>query len=410
MTRRPVRGELVTMNPASAAELADRPAPAAVATRARTVSRLADIPAADWDALFDSPYPFTRHAFLGALERHGCVGGRTGWDPCHLVLEDAGGRLVAAMPLYRKRHSYGEFVFDFAWARASQELGRAYYPKLVCAAPFTPVTGPRLGARTPELRRELLAQARRLSSDGRLSSLHALFLDEDAMAEARAAGWLERHDVQFHWRRRGERTFAEFAAGLTHDKRKKILRERRRVAEAGVRFDWRRGDELDEVQWARVYALYANTYEERGQPPYLTPEFFLDYGRSKGTPVRLILAHEGGAWIAAAITLAAGDTLYGRHWGCAERYAGLHFETCYYQGIELCLAEGLARFDAGAQGAHKLARGFEPVITQSAHLIADARLATAVAGFLAREREEIARRRALLAQHSPYRSDTPPHG
>ena len=373
--------------------------------RARVLSGLREVEAASWDALFPADYPFTRHAFLKALEDHGCVGSRTGWEPCHLVLEDAAGALAAAMPLYRKRHSYGEFVFDFSWARAAQQLRLPYYPKLLCAIPFTPATGPRFGAREPGLRAALLEAAVRLWEDSATSSLHALFLEEqDAPA---AAGWLARHDVQFHWQRRsGADSFEGFLAQLSHDKRKKIRRERRQVAEAGIRFEWRRGDELDEAQWQRVYALYSNTYDERGQPPYLTPEFFLDYGRRAGTPLRLILGYDGGKEpMAVAITLAGGDTLYGRHWGCAEKYRGLHFETCYYQGIELCFAEGLSRFDAGTQGPHKLARGFEPVLTRSAHRLADPRLAKAVAAYLDAERAGIAQHREALAEHSPYRHE-----
>lgn len=378
--------------------------------RARTLAGLREVDEQSWDALFPAGYPFTRHAFLKALEDHGCVGPRTGWEACHLVLEDAAGG-AAAMPLYRKRHSYGEFVFDFGWARASQQLRLPYYPKLSCAIPFTPATGPRLGARDPAARATLLAEAGRLWSDARLSSMHALFLDQaDAQATA-AAGWLARHDVQFHWRRREAGSFEEFLGQLSHDKRKKIRRERRQVAEAGIRFEWRRGDELSEAQWARVFALYANTYEERGQPPYLTPGFFLDFGRRPGTPLRLVLGYDGGAEpMAVAITLAGDDTLYGRHWGCAEKYRGLHFETCYYQGIELCLAEGLSRFDAGTQGPHKLARGFEPVLTRSAHRIADERLAAAVAAFLTEERSEVARSHSQLAEHSAYRDETAAHG
>jgi len=377
--------------------------------RPRQVAGLGEIPEAQWDALFPADYPFTRHAFLKALEDHGCVGADTGWEPCHLVLEDGSGALAAAMPLYRKHHSYGEFVFDFGWARAAQQLHLPYYPKLVCAIPFTPAAGPRLGARSAAARAALLRAVTERWAQSGLGSAHALFLDERDAEAAGAAGWLARHDVQFHWTRRGAASFAEFLSQLSHDKRKKIRRERRHVAEAGIRFEWRRGDELPEAQWARVFALYAGTYEERGQPPYLTPAFFLDYGRRPGTPLRLILGFDGAASsaepMAVALTLAGGDTLYGRHWGCAEQYRGLHFETCYYQGIELCFAEGLSRFDAGTQGPHKLARGFEPVLTRSAHRLADARLAEAVASFLAGERAAVARRRAMLARHSAYRHE-----
>jgi predicted N-acyltransferase len=377
--------------------------------RPRLVPRIRDIAAAEWDALHAAPYPFARHAFLAALEEHGCVGGDTGWEPGHLVLEDADGTLAGAAPLYRKQHSYGEFVFDFAWADAAYRAGVPYYPKLLCAIPFTPVTGPRFAARSADAQELLLTQLDRIVGDDGLSSAHALFLDAADAAAAATAGWLERHDVQFHWHARGAASFEEFLARLSHDKRKKIRRERRKVAEAGITFEWRAGPELSESEWAEVYTLYGNTYEERGQAPYLTRAFFLDYGRRAESPLRLILARDGTRLIAVAVTLVGGDTLYGRHWGCAARYDGLHFETCYYQGIELCLAEGLAHFDAGAQGAHKLARGFEPTVTRSAHRLADARLARAIGAFLERERALVAQRQSLLAEHSPYRDEAAAH-
>jgi hypothetical protein len=369
-----------------------------------------DLPASEWDALGDADNPFVEHAFLAALEASGSVGPGTGWVPRPVVARQ-GGRLVGAVPLYVKTDSYGEFVFDFAWARAAQQLRVPYYPKLLCAVPFTPAAGPRFGARSDAARATLLRAVDAAWRESGLGSLHALFLDERDAGAADAGGWLARHDVQFHWWRGQAGSFEEFLSQLSHDKRKKIRRERRQVAEAGIRFEWRRGDELTEAQWARVYALYANTYEERGQPPYLTPGFFLDYGRRPGTPLRLVLGHAGGdAPVAVALTLRGGDTLYGRHWGCAEKHRGLHFETCYYQGMELCFAEGLARFDAGTQGPHKLARGFEPVLTRSAHRLADARLAAAVADALARERAAVARDRGLLAAHSAYRNPATAHG
>ena len=369
----------------------------------RQLAHIRDIAPARWDALFGPAYPFTRHSFLAALEEHGCVGKRTGWEPCHLVLDDDAGQPLAAMPQYRKLHSYGEFVFDFSWANAAGELGLRYYPKLLCSIPFTPVTGPRIGAVSAAARQELSRRALGQIDEPGLSSMHALFLGAEDAGALAAAGALERNDIQFHWRNRGDADFDGFVARLTHDKRKKILRERRRVAEAGLTFRFAGGDELSESEWAGVYELYRNTYDERGQPPYLTLAFFLDYGRRPGTPLRLILAMAEGRCVACAICFVAGGVLYGRHWGAAERYHSLHFETCYYQGIELCLREGLSRFDAGAQGEHKLARGFEPVITRSVHRLADHRLQSAVAAFLARERAWVARQRDLLAEHSPYR-------
>jgi uncharacterized protein len=370
---------------------------------ARQVSRIREIPAAHWDGLCRTPDPFIRHAFLDALEQHGCVGGDSGWEPCHLVLEDVAGQLAAALPLYRKQHSWGEFVFDFNWARAAADAGLPYYPKLLCAIPFTPATGPRLLARDDAGRSALLDALEALLPETGCSSAHALFLESGDAAAASGHGFHQRHDLQFHWFNRDEADFAEFVSRLRHDKRKKVLRERRRVSEAGIRFETRRGDELDESEWLTVHDFYRNTYLERGQLPYLTQAFFLDYGRRPDTPVRLVLAREHGRLVAAAIFLVGGDVLYGRHWGCAASYHSLHFETCYYQGIELCLRDRLRRFDAGTQGLHKQARGFEPVVTRSVHRLADPRMHGAIGAWLQRERIWVGRQHERLAAHSPFR-------
>ena len=375
--------------------------------RVRHLERASALPAAVWDGFFPDDYPFTRHAFLDALETHGCASAETGWTPCHALLEDEDGAVAGIAPLYLKAHSYGEFVFDFSWAEASQSIGKRYYPKLLNAVPFTPSTGPRLGARDAAARLALASALPEIARGNRLSSLHALFLQEQDLAALGAAGCLERNDVQFHWRNRGYADFSDFVSRLSSDKRKKLLRERRRVAEAGLRFEVRAGDELDAAAWERVYTLYSNTYEERGQAPYLSLEFFLDYGQASGTPVRLILAYDGERLVAVAITVQGGDTLYGRHWGAEQRYHSLHFETCYYQGIEWCIRQGLQCFDAGAQGEHKLARGFEPVRTRSAHWLADPRLHKAVAASLRRERAWVGERGDALSGHSPYRQDLP---
>lgn len=373
--------------------------------RLRHLDSAAALPAAAWNRFFPADYPFTRHEFLAALEAHGCAVPQTGWTPCHAVLEDSAGSVAGVAPLYLKAHSYGEFVFDFSWAQACQQLGRRYYPKLLNAVPFTPATGPRLGARDARARHALAAGLLQLAKGSKLSSVHGLFLGGEDFEAFAAAGCLERNDVQFHWRNQGYPDFAAFVARLSSDKRKKLLRERRRVAEAGLRFAVRSGEELDTAAWERVYALYSNTYEERGQDPYLSLDFFLDYGQAAGTPVRLVLAYEGQRLVAVAITVLGGDTLYGRHWGAAERYHSLHFETCYYQGIEWCIAQGLRTFDAGAQGEHKLARGFDPVTTRSAHWLADPRLHQAVAHALQRERAWVGARGEALAGHSPYRHE-----
>ncbi|MDE2149684.1 MAG: GNAT family N-acetyltransferase [Gammaproteobacteria bacterium] len=369
----------------------------------RRIDGIASIDAAAWNKLFSPDDPFTRHEFLSALECGGCAVRERGWQPAHALLESDDGGLLAAAPCYLKAHSWGEFVFDFSWAQAATHLGLRYYPKWLCAIPFTPVTGPRLGAASPSARRQLARGLITQAKASGCSSVHALFLQTADAAALREAGTVLRHDVQFHWHNRGYADFSGFLAGLSSAKRKKILRERRRVSEAGLTHRWERGEELSEAQWAQVYALYCNTYEERGQPPYLSLEFFLGYARAPGSPVRLLSAFADEARVAVAITWLGGDTLYGRHWGAAEHYHSLHFETCYYQGIEFCIAERLSHFDAGAQGAHKLARGFVPQITTSAHWLADARLHTAVEQAMARERNLIADHAELLQRHAPYR-------
>jgi uncharacterized protein len=373
--------------------------------RLRHIERIAEISAAAWDRLFADSCPFVRHAWLAALEEHGCVGADSGWRPCHLLAENPDGELIGAVPLYLKAHSWGEFVFDFHWAEASQRLGRPYYPKLVAAVPFTPVTGPRIGGSDAVVRAQLTQALARLPTEAGLSSLHLLFPDRNDATELTAAGLLLREDTQYHWFNRGYTDFDAFLSGLARDKRKKIRQQRRKVADAGLRFQRWTGDALAEADWSRVYDLYADTYHRRGQTPYLSREFWLDYGRRPDSPLRLVLAYDGARLVAAALFLKAGDTLYGRHWGCAGFFDGLHFETCYYQGIDWCIEDRLHRFDAGAQGAHKLARGFEPVATCSAHVLTDTRLREAVAAALRVERAAVGQQRRRLAAHRAYKAD-----
>jgi uncharacterized protein len=373
--------------------------------RFRHVQRLTDVAAADWDALFASGYPFCRHGWLSRLETHGCVGPEEGWEPRHLLLEADDGTLLGAAPLYLKHHSYGEFVFDFAWADASHRLGRPYYPKLLNAVPFVPSIGPRLGAVDDAARTAVAQQLSELSDADEASSVHALFADERDAAALRAQGLLERNDLQFHWTDRDYGDMGGFLASLSSDRRKKLLRERRRVAEAGIAFEVVPGRALTEAEWDHVYALYVRTYHERGQSPYFSRDFLADAGRADDLEMRLVFAVHQQRRVAVAITLIGGDTLYGRHWGAEAHYHSLHFECCYYQGIELCLREGLRRFDAGTQGAHKHGRGFEPVRTRSFHRLADPRLHDAVADYLARERRLVTAREAEFMHHTAYRAD-----
>lgn len=375
--------------------------------RQRQVRRLREVAPAAWDALFDPAYPFCRHAWLSLLETHGCVSEADGWEPQHLLLEDEGDALIGAAPLYLKHHSYGEFVFDFAWADASHRLGRPYYPKLLNAIPFVPAVGPRLGGGSEAARGRVAQHLAQISQALGASSMHSLFVNPVDAAVLRSQGMLERHDVQFHWTDRDYGSMAGFLASLNSEKRKKLLRERRRVAEAGIAFETCRGAELSDAEWALVYRLYTHTYLERGQSPYFSVDFLAAAGRHPDLDMRLIFAVHDGRRVAVAITFVGGDTLFGRHWGAEAHYHSLHFECCYYQGIELCLREGLTHFDAGTQGAHKHGRGFEAMRTVSFHELADPRLRQAVADYLARERQVMAARQNEFMHHTPYRAADP---
>ncbi|MEO1766817.1 GNAT family N-acetyltransferase [Thiobacter aerophilum] len=369
--------------------------------RLEVVHALAEVEAAQWDELAGGQ-PFVRHAFLQALETTGCVSEARGWLPWHLILRKADKR-CAALPLYLKHHSRGEFVFDSSWAEAYVRRGGRYYPKLLTAVPFTPVTGRRLlGA--PEDRQALIEAALNLVRELGVSSWHCLFPTEGEAHALARAGLLLRRGVQFHWHNAGYGSFEDFLAELARNPRKKIRQERRRVREAGVDFQWRSGAEITEADWRFFERCYRNTYREHGSMPYLNLDFFLELGRRLGDHCLLIIAHQHGVPIASALNLFDDQALYGRYWGSLRFVSGLHFETCYYQGIEFCIARGLSRFEGGAQGEHKLARGLVPVTTWSAHWIADAGLREAVARFLAQETEVLADYVATLNEHTPLRS------
>jgi len=379
--------------------------------RIRVAGAMRDTDAGRWEACANPPgepyNPFVAHAFLDALERSGSVTARTGWLPQHLLLEDAGGRLLAAAPCYLKSHSRGEFVFDWGWADAYERAGGRYYPKLQIAVPFTPVTGPRLlappGAARGTYRRQLAAGAAELCRRTKASSVHITFLTEAETADLGAVGWLRRTDTQFHWHNRGYATFADFLAALSSRKRKNIRKERNVVGEAGISFEWLTGADIREHHWDAFFDFYQDTGSRKWGSPYLTRAFFSMIGQSMGEHVLLILAHRAGRPIAGALNLIGSDALYGRYWGAAEHHEFLHFEACYYQAIEFAIAHGLERVEAGAQGPHKLARGYLPSLTHSAHHIVDARFAHAVADYLERERRAIAEDSAFLAEHSPFR-------
>ncbi|QDF96570.1 GNAT family N-acetyltransferase [Azoarcus sp. DD4] len=366
------------------------------------VSRLAEIPAAAWDRLAGSQVCLS-HAYLDTLEQTGCVGGRTGWTPRHATLWRSG-ELVAAMPLYIKQHSYGEYVFDWAWADAYQRHGLDYYPKWLCALPFTPIPGQRLLGRTADDRRGLLDKLLTLAADSGLSSLHILFPDEDEGQWMTDAGLLLRQGVQFHWQNAGYTGFEDFLAGLNHEKRKKIRQERRRAAEHGLTLRWLDGHSATAADWRFFHRCYATTYALHRSTPYLNEDFFTELARRLPTRVRLLLAERDGAALAGAFFLCDDKALYGRYWGSTASFPFLHFELCYYQAIAYCIEHGLDRFEGGAQGEHKLSRGLLPVLTRSAHWIADPRFRDAVDRYLARETEGIGFYLDELAERSPFRS------
>lgn len=357
----------------------------------RRLTSIRDVDADTWNGLVRAAghggYPFIQHEYLRALEDSGSVGAGTGWAPEHIILEDDSG-LVAAAPAYRKAHSYGEFVFDFAWAQAYRQCGLDYYPKLVCAIPFAPVEGPRLLARHEAGRAELAAALNDHIQPGpqEASSLHLLFADHADIRALETAGGLLRRDCQFQWFNRDYADFDTFLATLPARRRKEIRRERRKLHDAGVVVEHWHPRDIDEDLWDWLYAAYARNYRIRGQLPYLTPAFFRQLAVAMPDQVHYAIARLGNQPLGMAFMMRGGDTLYGRHWGCVEDIDGLHFETCYYHGIDTCIRDGLARFDAGAQGEHKIRRGFEPVATYSAHLIREPRLRQAIADFLQRER------------------------
>lgn len=344
---------------------------------------LAGVDAEEWNQLAGDD-PFLRHEFLSALHDTGCASAATGWSPHYLLLRKHGA-LAAAMPLYLKDHSYGEYVFDWAWADAYYRHGLNYYPKLVCAVPFTPVTGQRVLAAEPGQRERLIAAALKLAREFDVSSLHCLFPTREEAQQMANRGMLLRNGVQFHWVNRDYTSFEHFLAGMSHDKRKKIRQERRRVRDAGIGFRWLEGAEIGTEEWAFFARCYRQTYREHHSTPYLNLEFFRRIGRAMPENLLLVVAHRDGRLVAASLNLRSNSRLFGRYWGALEYHSGLHFETCYYQGIEYCIARGIAAFEGGSRGEHKLARGLLPVQTVSTHWLAHSRFSTAIEQFLARE-------------------------
>ena len=371
---------------------------------ARIHRALSEIPAADWDALHDGRNPFVAHAFLSGLEATGCLRDDWGWTPCHLALWE-GDLLVAAAPGYLKSNSHGEFVFDHGWAHAYARHGLDYFPKWLGAVPYSPVTGPRLLARDEASKRALLDAIERFLQQSALSSAHVNFHDAEDEAVF-DAGWLLREDIQYHWHHNaGWKDFEDFLGAMDHKHRKNIRQERRKVRDAGISFRVVHGDEASEDDLAAMHGFYLQTFAEYGNSPALTLDFIRHLAQEMPRQLVIVLAERESVPIAGALCLRGGDTLYGRYWGASELHPGLHFEACYYQGIEYCLREGLARFEPGAQGRHKIARGFLPTLVHSRHRIADPRFAEAIGAWCAEERVSTRQQLRQLHAHSPFRAE-----
>ena len=385
-----------------------------VRTPALTAQRLesiAEVDAAHWNALIGTAQPFLRHEFLLALEESGCVSRERGWIPRHLLLRE-NAVPVAAMPLYLKSHSRGEFVFDFSWANAYHQHGLAYYPKLLTAVPFTPVTGRRLlvadEARRKALEASLIEAGLESARELQVSSWHVLFATPAETQSLQQTGLILRRDCQFHWYNRAYASFEDFLGTFTAEKRKKAKRERRRVAEAGIVFDTLYGDELDTALWRTVYGFYADTFHRHGHEPYLTLDFFKRIARCLPRNMMFKLARVGHDPVAVAIFFRDADALYGRYWGSSGNYHSLHFETCYYQGIDYCIEHGLGRFEPGTQGEHKVPRGFVPSLTGSAHFVAHPGFAAAIREFATRELRAVEDYAHGVNEHLPFHRDEMP--
>jgi hypothetical protein len=372
------------------------------AVTARLAQAVSSIPAADWDACAGSGNPFVGHAFLAALEASGSVGGRSGWQPVPVIVEGADGRPAAVAPAYLKSHSQGEYVFDHGWADAWTRAGGDYYPKLQVAAPFSPVPGPRLLLRDPAVAPALIAALQAVTDQHGLSSAHATFIAPEQVPLFERAGWLIRQGTQFHWQNAGYATFDDFLGQLASRKRKAIRKERSLAVE-GLTIRHLTGAEIGAREWAAFWHFYQDTGSRKWGRPYLTRTFFPLLGEALGDRVLLILAERDGVPIAGALNLIGDDTLYGRYWGCTQEVPFLHFELCYYQAIDAAIARGLQTVEAGAQGEHKLARGYVPVPTWSAHYLPDPGFRAAVADFLVRERAAVAQEADYLGELTPFR-------
>lgn len=376
--------------------------------RITTLTRMEDVDARAWNRLLGNGYPFLRHEFLNSLEQHGAVGGDSGWTTCHLLAWQAS-ELVGAMPLYLKYHSWGEFVFDWSWAEAYQRAGEAYYPKLVAAAPYSPCTGPRL--LVPESPQHdmicaaLIEASKDSAREQRASSVHCLFLTEREVSLFDSHGFHRRLGCQYHWNNRDYRDFDDYLGHFTAEKRKKIKRERRRVQEAGVEMMVLHGSELGPKEWRAFYGFYRNTFLEKSGFVPLSMGFFEALAAHLPDQIMMVLARRHSDYVAAALSLFDEHTLYGRYWGANEHFHSLHFEACYYTGIEYCIRRGLSRFEPGAQGEHKISRGFIPTSTYSTHWLANPQFEEAIARYLGEECRHMRYHMTELSTHLPFKAD-----
>jgi hypothetical protein len=383
------------------------------ALSADVLSSIAEIPAAVWNGLAPGhdgvvDNPFLDHRFLLALEQSGSASNRTGWQPQHLLLSDSAGAPVGAMPLYLKSHSQGEYVFDHGWADAFQRAGGEYYPKLQCAVPFTPVTGPRFLARDDATRAAVIRTAETLATRNNISSVHATFVSEAEADFARGSGWLVRHDTQYHWHNEGFSSFEDFLGTLSSRHRKVTRRERRDALEAdGLTVRWLTGSELTEQVWDAFFEFYQDTGSRKWGRPYLNRRFFSLLSEAMADRILLMFAYDGDEPIAGTFSMIGHDRLYGRYWGATRNVPFLHFELCYYQAIDYAIAHKLPVVEAGAQGEHKLARGYAPATTRSVHWIGHPGLRDAVARFVAQERASVAREQEQLERYTPFRHGDP---
>ncbi|MEL7023719.1 MAG: GNAT family N-acetyltransferase [Pseudomonadota bacterium] len=374
---------------------------------AKIHSSLSEIPAEEWDSLVPAGNPHLRHGFLNLAETSGSVCNETGWQPCHIAIR-SDQTLIGVLPLYQKAHSWGEFIFDWSWAQAYQRAGLSYYPKLISATPFTPASAPkfltaeRVGS---EVRNALLQVALGFAQQHEFSSLHLQFLTDDERLWCADNGLLLRKDCQFHWFNQDYRDFDEFLATFSSKKRKNVNRERRRVREAGISHRVLAGDDISQSIMADAWRLCSYTFLARGHEPYLNLAFFEQLRQTAGHPLVIVLAEHEGQPVAAAILLHEGDVLLGRYWGSEREFHSLHFETCYYQGIEYAISQGIDRYEPGTQGEHKVARGFVPTETGSAHWLAEPAFASAVSDYLEQEARGVDAYMDGVAQHVPYRND-----